>query len=235
MLRYSSFYLIVIGLLSLTQVYQSQPPKYQESVEYLEWNADGKLIAFAIGNTIEIVDTLKNTVIYTEQFFEDILDLAWHPVDPYLLAIASAPANIVLTDLIFVLDVQSSNILHTLEAQTDVRGIGWSPDGTFLAIGGNTEQLDPTWLQNKFVLWDHQTEILQPIYIGQSLDLITFVWSTSSQIASIYVSNTETMLIISDIALEEPLQQYTVVATEGTFDNLSLNPDGTQIALGVRT
>jgi hypothetical protein len=42
-------------------------------------------------------------------------------------------------------------------------------------------------------------------------------------------------LIISDIALEEPLQQYTVVATEGTFDNLSLNPDGTQIALGVRT
>jgi WD40 repeat protein len=228
----------LLGLLTLLcAVFTSQAQSTVNIVEQVAWNSDGTLLAWsAYLGQMHVFDVRTNTPLYTRATPNGRFLLAWHPQEPHLLAVLDiTPASNVPNE-VYLIEVSTSTILHRFEVQNVVTGMAWNHDGTLLTTGTQNERF--AMERDTFIVWDYQAETSKEVNleIGISFTLGGFEWSPiDNRIVTLYVDNREAYLVTWDVDREVELNTFTVETTEGLIQDFVWSPNGTQIALGVRT
>jgi THO complex subunit 3 len=107
-------------------------------VHTVDWSTDGKKLASGSYDKTVCIFTLGTERLAKEHVFKGHTDsvdqLCWHPVNPDLLASASADKTV------RIWDTKSNKPVTTINTKGENINISWSPDGKTIAVG-NKEDL----------------------------------------------------------------------------------------------
>ena len=130
--------------------------------ERCAWNADGSLIALAVGKTVHVIATATLETIYTiTDHTSTVTDLVWHPE---------------LRDQLATADNRGTHLWRLGEAKPFARiddgvaaqSLTWSPDGRWIVSGDQTPSVH---------LYD--TKKRDPLFIqGFATKIKAFAWQT---------------------------------------------------------
>lgn len=189
-------------------------------IRTLDWSPDGNLLAVGRDDkTVEIVDTETSQIIEPFEISNTAVnDVAWHPTDPNVLAIASGYG------IVGIINITTTAGWVFPNPVEDIDSISWNPDGTKLA--GAVRRTSPAFPLHVVLIWDAITGETLSVLPGH-IDLIsTLSWSPDG--SRIISGSADTTAIIWDVATSTPL--ITLEPFEGLITAVTWSPDSSQVA-----
>ena len=118
--------IVVINVASGETQYRHEP--YGSWLHDLEWNPDGRRIAFGDSSQIQILDTQRQEISAMLKGHQRVIsEIAWHPKGNQLAASLHDRT-------VRIWNVEHGTVIHVLRGHLNkVKGVAWSPDGRLVA------------------------------------------------------------------------------------------------------
>ncbi len=134
-------------------------------VEHLAWSSDGELLATAAGKFLRVWDAEGNLVREYEPQSTTVSALTWEP--------ESRSLTVAVRGKIALFNPDKDEPVYIMEWPSNTVALSWSPDGSFLAAGGEDgvlhlwlmrtveeTEFDSYWTKLKELAWDRSSNLL---------------------------------------------------------------------------
>jgi WD40 repeat protein len=213
--------LIMVGLSPTLSLAQG----YKPNVEYVDWSADGSLLAVGYDdhNTLEIIDpNTRQTLGHYSAHGLAIIDIEWSPQpDSNLLAVSYGWGRIE------IIDADSGESILQINPGQLVDKLAWSPDGTRLAVGISKDSARGESSRSIVKIWDAATgELLRSLDSYEFMyDVDAIAWNPDGNRLAI---GDYSGVSILDIAAA---RRIAFIKLEWVYD-VAWSPDGSRLAMG---